>query len=67
MKLISLIMLIAAIVFLAYALTHPETGAVFYIGSWAIGSDIWRTFYLFYTIAMVSLFVGSVYLSKKSK
>ena len=67
MKLASLIMLVIAIVFLAYTLTHPESGTVFYIGSWAIGSEIWRAFYLFYTVVMIGLFAASIYIDKKQR
>ncbi|MBQ8209424.1 MAG: hypothetical protein IJZ35_02435 [Clostridia bacterium] len=59
LRLVSLVMLIIAIVFLSYALTHPEFGTVFYIGSLEIGPAIWRTFYLIYAIVMVVLFAAS--------
>ena len=61
LRLSSLIMLVIAIVFLSYALTHPESGTVFYIGGLAIGSAIWRAFYLVYTGIMVALFAVSFF------
>ena len=65
LRLASLIMLIIAIIFLSVALTHPEFGTTFYIGDLAIGSDIWRGFYVFYGIVMVALFVASFFLKDK--
>ena len=56
LRLISFVMLIVAIIFLAVALTHPELGTVFYIGNIKIGAEIWRVFYAVYVIAMVVLF-----------
>ena len=56
LRLISFVMLIVAIIFLAIALTHPELGAVFYIGNLKIDSEIWRAFYAVYAIVMVALF-----------
>ena len=52
-------MLLVAVVFLAYAFTHPEAGSVFYIGNWAVGSDEWRIFYLVYAAVTVGLLVAS--------
>ena len=56
LRLISFVMLIVAIIFLAVALTHPELGTVFYIGNLKIGSEIWRAFYAVYAIVMIALF-----------
>ena len=67
MKLISFIMFVIAIIFLAVAFTHPEFGTVFYIGNLAIGSDVWRAFYILYSIVMIGLFSASLYLAKKSR
>lgn len=61
LRLISLVMLIIAIVFLAFALTHPEYGSVFYIGNLAIGSEVWRAFYIIYAISMAALFLASFF------
>lgn len=62
---ISLAMLIVAIVFLVYALTHPEFGTVFYIGTLEIGSTVWRVFYAVYAIVTVALFVASFFVKDK--
>ena len=56
LRIISGVMLIAAIVFLAVALNHPEMGTVFYIGGLRIGVAVWRAFYLIYTVTMIALF-----------
>ncbi len=59
LKTISIIMLIAAVIYLSYALTHPEFGQVFYIGNFAVGPELWRLFYLIYAVIMAGLFAIS--------
>lgn len=59
LRLISLIMFLIAIIFVSFALTHPEWGTTFYIGNFKIGADIWRIFYLVYIVIMVTLFALS--------
>jgi hypothetical protein len=54
-------------VFLSIALTHPEYGTVFYIGSLRIGAAIWRAFYLIYAVVMVALLVASFCVDKVKK
>lgn len=66
LRIISGVMLIAAIVFLSFALTHSEFGTVFYIGPFEIGSAIWRAFYVFYVIVMIGLFAVS-FIPNKTK
>ena len=56
LRLISLIMLIVAVVFVFCALSNPALGKIFYIGSIKIGADIKRAFYAVYAIVMVALF-----------
>lgn len=63
-RIISGIMLVVAAVFLVFALTHPEAGSVFYIGDLAIGSKIWRAFYVVYALVMVGLFTASFFVGK---
>jgi hypothetical protein len=65
LRVVSLVMLIIAIVFLSYVFTHPEVGTVFYIGTLKIGSSIWRAFYLVYAIVMVVLFSISFFVKGK--
>lgn len=66
LRICSLIMLIVAVIFLAYALTHPEAGTVFYIGTLRIGAELWRVFYLIYLAVMVALF-GASFFVKNNK
>ena len=65
LRLISLIMLIVAIVFVFCALSNPALGKVFYIGSIKIGADIKRAFYAVYAIVMVALFGISFFVKDK--
>jgi len=65
LRLISLIMLIVAVVFVFCALSNPALGKVFYIGSIKIGADIKRAFYAVYAIVMVALFGISFFVKDK--
>ena len=65
LRLISLIMLIVAVVFVFCALSNPALGKVFYIGSIKIGADIKRAFYAVYAIVMVALFCISFFVKDK--
>lgn len=65
LRLVGLIMLIIAMVFLAVAFTHPELGTVFYIGDFAIGADIWRAFYALYAVVMIALLAASFFVKDK--
>lgn len=65
-RVISLIMLVIAILFLGYAFTHPEFGSVFYIGKVEISSSVWRLLYAVYLAVTVGLFVGSFWVKTKS-
>lgn len=67
LRAVSLFMLIIAIAFLIFALSHPQLGSVFYIGDLAIGSDIWRVFYVVYTTIMVTLFGVSFFVKDKKR
>ena len=64
---VSFFMLIIAIAFLIFALSHPQLGSVFYIGDLAIGSDIWRSFYAVYATVMVTLFGVSFFVKDKKR
>ena len=66
LRLISLIMLIVAVVFVFCALSNPALGKVFYIGSIKIGADIKRAFYAVYAIVMVALFGISFFVKDKN-
>ena len=65
LRLISLVMLIVAVVFIFCALSNPALGKVFYIGSIKIGADIKRAFYAVYAIVMVALFGISFFVKDK--
>ena len=65
LRLISLVMLIVAVVFVFCALSNPALGKVFYIGSIKIEADIKRTFYSIYAIVMVALFGISFFVKDK--
>ena len=65
LRLISLVMLIVAVIFVICALSCPTCGSVFYIGPFRIGSDIWRKFYAAYVIVMCALFIASFFVSKQ--
>ena len=65
LRLISLVMLIVAVVFVVCALSNPALGKVFYIGSIKIGADIKRAFYAVYAIVMVALFGISFFVKDK--
>ena len=65
LRLISLVMLIVAVVFVFCALSNPALGKVFYIGSIKIGADIKRAFYAVYAIVMVVLFGISFFVKDK--
>lgn len=65
LRLISLVMLIVAVVFVFCALSNPALGKVFYVGSIKIGADIKRAFYAVYAIVMVALFGISFFVKDK--
>lgn len=66
LRLISLAMFIAAVVFVFIALNCPTCGSVFYIGSIPVGAEVWRACYAFYAIVMALLFLISFFLPKKN-
>lgn len=61
LRLISLVMLIIAVVFVACALSSPTWGSTIYIGSFKFGAEQWRVCYAIYTVVMVGLFVVSFF------
>ena len=64
LRIISLVMFVLAIVFIACELANPALGRTFYIGDIAIGADVWRVFYAIYVIVMAILFVMSFFIGK---
>jgi len=63
-RIISLIMLIAAVIFVACALSAPDLGRVIYIGHFRFGAEQWRVCYAVYVIAMAALFAASFFVKK---
>lgn len=65
LRLISLVMLVVAVIFVFCALSNPTLGNVIYIGTFKFGSDLWRVCYVIYTIVMVTLFCASFFIKNK--
>ena len=65
LRLISLVMLIVAVVFVFCALSNPALGKVIYIGTFEFGPDLWRVCYAIYAIVMVALFGISFFVTAK--
>ena len=64
LRLISLLMLIAAVVFVFCALSAPNLGQTIYIGDFEFGAAQWRVCYAIYAVVMVALFVASFFVKK---
>ena len=64
LRIISLIMFVVAIIFIACALANPALGRTFYIGNITIGAEVWRGFYAIYAIVMAILFILSFFVGK---
>ena len=68
LRIVSLIMLLAAVIFVFCALACPTLGQTIYIGDLAFGAEQWRICYLIYVIVMAALFAASFFVkSSKSK
>lgn len=65
LRIISLCMLAAALIFVGCALSCPTCGSAFYIGPFRIGAKVWRAFYLFYLLVMAGLFGASFFVDRK--
>ena len=61
LRIISLIMLVIAIVFVFCALSAPTLGRTIYIGSYIFGAEQWRICYEIYALVMVLLFAASFF------
>ena len=66
LRLISLLMFVAAVVFVIIAVSCPTLGHVFYIGSFRVDGDVLHIVYNIYLIIMVLLFLLS-FIGKKEK
>lgn len=67
MRLVSLLMLIAAVVFVAIALGNPQLGRVIWIGPFRFGVKEWYVCYGLYLFVMIGLFIGSFFVREKNK
>lgn len=65
LRLISLIMLAAAVIFVFCALSNPGLGQTIYIGSFEFGAEQWRVCYTVYAVVMVILFAASFFVREK--
>ena len=66
-RIISLIMLIIAVIFVACALSAPNLGQTIQIGSFRFGAQQWRICYAVYAILMVAFFAVSFFVKKGTK
>ena len=67
MRLVSLLLLIAAVVFVVIALGNPQLGRVIWIGPFRFGVKEWYACYGLYVLVMVGLFIGSFFVREKKK
>lgn len=65
LRIISLVMLAAAVVFVFFALSCPTLGRTVWIGPFAFGAEQWRVCYRFYVIVMLQLFVLSFFVKER--
>lgn len=61
LRLISLVMLLIAVIFVFCAISCPTLGRVFYIGSFQVTAQVCRTFYKGYAAVMCALFLASFF------
>ena len=66
LRLISLLMLIAAVIFVACALCCPTLGTTIYIGSFAFGAEQWRVCYAAYIFVTAALFGTSLFVKDEN-
>ena len=66
LRLMSLIMLIGAVIFVSCALACPTLGQTIYLGDWKFGAEQWRICYLIYVIVMTALFVASFFVKSST-
>ena len=64
LRLIVLVMLLAAVVFVICALSCPTLGTTIYIGSFVFGVEQWRFCYKVYALVMAALFAASFVVKK---
>lgn len=65
LRLVSLVMLVIAVVFVICAISCPTLGRVFYIGSFQVTAQVCRTFYKVYAAVMGLVFLASFLVKKR--
>lgn len=65
LRLISLVMLIVAVIFVFCALSNPALGTTIYIGNFAFGAEQWRFCYKIYALVMIVLFGVSFFIKDR--
>ena len=66
LRFISILMFVAAVVFVIIAVSCPTLGRVFYIGSFRVDGDVLHIVYNIYLVIMVLLFLLS-FIGKREK
>lgn len=64
-RIISLIMLVIAVIFVFCALSSPTLGNTIYFGDYVFGAEQWRFCYKVYVGVMIILFVSSFFVKEK--
>ena len=67
LRIISLLMLVIAVIFVACALSAPNLGQTIQIGNFRFGAQQWRICYAVYAILMVAFFAASFFVKKGTK
>ena len=65
LRLISLVMLVVAVIFVFCALSAPNLGSTIYIGDFVFGAEQWRFCYKVYAVVMILLFGASFFVKEK--
>ena len=65
LRLISLLMLVVAVVFVLCALSAPNLGRTIYIGDFVFGAEQWRFCYKVYVLVMAVLLGVSFFVKEK--
>lgn len=67
LRIISLVMFLAALVFVFCATSNPTLGRTIYIGSFQFGAEQWRVCYAIYAVVMAGLFGASFFVKNKEE
>lgn len=61
LRVVSLLMLLVAVIFVFIAINNPQLGRVAYIGPFRLGAEQWRVCYAAYVVVMIGLFAASFF------